>query len=315
METVAHSQTDHKALLASLTADQRRNLSAQSDHPALVHMGFHLGLIAGLGFWIATSQPLWWLAMLPLGVLLVFLFTALHELVHRTAFASDRLNDAFAALCGFIILLPPREFRYFHMAHHRFTHDPERDPELAGPKPDTLWSYVKYLSGLPDFRWRITNLLRNAMSESKADYVPPRGKAPVRREARQFLTGYALLAGFSVLASTSLLIWIWLLPMLIAAPVLRGYLLAEHARCPHVANMFANTRTTLTNRLMRWLAWNMPYHAEHHAYPAVPFHQLPQFHAICAEHLKVTQDGYTRFNAEYATDVVQRATPKVPTTL
>jgi fatty acid desaturase len=193
------------------------------------------------------------------------------------------------------------------MAHHRFTHDPENDPELAGPKPDTLWAYLKYLSGLPEFRWRIVNLLRNAVTQTKATYVPPRGKAPVMAEARLFLLIYGILIVLSILLGTPLLIWVWLLPMLIAAPALRGYLLAEHARCPHVADMLSNTRTTFTNRVVRWLAWNMPYHAEHHSYPAVPFHKLPELHAICADHLKVTQNGYVPFNAEFASDAARGA--------
>ena len=297
--------TAHKQFLASLSPAQRRTLCAQSDRPALIHMGLHLGLIAALGTYIATGQPLWWLALLPQGILIVFLFTALHELIHRTAFANDRLNDFFARLCGFIVLLPPHEFRYFHMAHHRFTHDPERDPELSGPKPDTLWAYVRYLSGLPDLKWRITNLLRNAFTDSKAPYVPPRGRKRVRQEAQAFLAGYLITFGCAALFEQTWQFWAWLLPMLIAAPFLRGYLLAEHARCPHVADMFANTRTTFTNHAMRWLAWNMPYHAEHHAYPAVPFHRLPQFHALCAEHLNVTQNGYVPFNADYATDAAK----------
>ncbi|MEM1299415.1 MAG: fatty acid desaturase, partial [Pseudomonadota bacterium] len=88
-------------------------------------------------------------------------------------------------------------------------------------------------------------------------------------------------------------------PMLLGGPFLRAYLLAEHTFCPHVSNMLANTRTTFTNKLVRWLAWNMPYHAEHHAYPAVPFHKLPQFHALTRAHLGETQDGYTDFATSY----------------
>jgi fatty acid desaturase len=82
--------------------------------------------------------------------------------------------------------------------------------------------------------------------------------------------------------------------------VLRLYLLAEHGRCPAVTDMFANTRTTFTTRLVRFLAWNMPYHAEHHAMPSVPFHRLPELHALARPHLKQTEDGYTRFAARYA---------------
>jgi fatty acid desaturase len=44
----------------------------------------------------------------------------------------------------------------------------------------------------------------------------------------------------------------------------------------------------------------MPYHAEHHSYPAVPFHKLPDLHRLTAEHLKVTEKGYSGFHARYA---------------
>ena len=270
-------------------------------------MVLHLALVLLLGIWIGTGQPFWWLLLLPQGVLLIFLFTALHELIHRTAFADDRLNDGFATLCGFLVLLPPRNFRYFHMAHHRFTHDPDNDPELEGAKPATLFEYLAYLSGLPDWRWRVTTLFRNAFRQTDAPYVPPRGRQPVTSEARRYLAGYTLLAMASVLSGSAVLFWVWLLPLLIGNPFLRGYLLAEHARCPHVADMFENTRTTFTNRIVRWLAWNMPYHAEHHAYPAIPFHRLPDFHDLCARHLKVTHHGYADFNIEYAHDTANGA--------
>jgi len=66
-----------------------------------------------------------------------------------------------------------------------------------------------------------------------------------------------------------------------------------------VANMFENTRTTFTNRLIRFVAWNMPYHIEHHVYPMVPFHKLPMLHLIAQKHLLVTSNGYMAFNRAY----------------
>jgi fatty acid desaturase len=85
----------------------------------------------------------------------------------------------------------------------------------------------------------------------------------------------------------------------LAQPFLRLYLLAEHGDCPQVANMLENTRTTFTNRVVRFVAWNMPYHAEHHCYPAVPFHNLPALHDIAREQLQVTAPGYVAFSRDY----------------
>ena len=91
--------------------------------------------------------------------------------------------------------------------------------------------------------------------------------------------------------------------MVLGQPMLRLYLMAEHGRCPPVANMLENTRTTFTNRLVRWIAWNMPYHAEHHAWPTVPFHKLPSLHRLTRPHLKKTSDGYISFHREFTGDL------------
>ena len=31
---------------------------------------------------------------------------------------------------------------------------------------------------------------------------------------------------------------------------------------------------------MRWLVWNMSYHAAHHTYPSVPFFRLPELDSV-----------------------------------
>ena len=81
------------------------------------------------------------------GILVVFLFTAMHETVHGTAFKSALLNRVVSTVAGFLVFIPPVWFRYFHFAHHRHTHDPDNDPELMSPKPETVAQYVLYLSG------------------------------------------------------------------------------------------------------------------------------------------------------------------------
>ena len=99
---------------------------------------------------------------------------------------------------------------------------------------------------------------------------------------------------------------LWLLPIVLGQPFLRLYLLAEHGRCAHVSNMFENTRTTFTHRIVRWLAWNMPYHAEHHANPAVPFYRLPELHDLALPHLRETENGYRRFHQAYVWHAIEK---------
>ena len=82
--------------------------------------------------------------------------------------------------------------------------------------------------------------------------------------------------------------------------MLRLYLLAEHGGCDLSDNMLENSRTTYTTPWLNFLAWNMPYHAEHHFLASVPFHALPALHAYTGQHVKHKGDGYYRVNREIA---------------
>jgi len=290
---------DHKALIGSLSVEQRNTLTEKSDRQGLIHLALHWGSIAVLAALVAFGVPGWQVLLPPLGILIVFLFTLLHEAVHGTPFRTGWINSVAARVSGFLILLPADWFRYFHFAHHRHTQDPEKDPELATPKPTTPWQYAVHVSGLPIWRGAIQTLVGNATGHGHHAYVPERGRNKVRREAQAMLAVYAALAALSLALHSTVLLWVWIVPALAGQPFLRLYLLAEHGKCPYVANMLENSRTTFTNALVRLLAWNMPYHAEHHSYPAVPFHRLPEFHVLIQQHLAITEHGYGRFNARY----------------
>jgi len=300
MSAIDHKETvDHRDVIASLTNEERGRLTGKSDAPGLIQFAFHFGAIIVLGALIAAKVPFWPLLMLPQGILIVFLFTLLHETVHRTAFETQRVNDAIARLCSLAIALPADWFRYFHFAHHRFTQDPENDPELAFPKPETMRQYIVHVSGLPVWLGHFKTLYTNATGRCRDSYVPPKGLPKVQAEARAMIAFYVVVLALSVWFRTTAVLYVWIVPALLGQPFLRLYLLAEHGRCPFVANMLENTRTTITNWVVRKLAWNMPYHAEHHAYPGVPFHQLPEFHRLIERHLKVVEPGYVSFHEKY----------------
>ena len=299
--SVGPGQLDHRALIAGLDRGRREALLRRSDRAGLAQLALHAGALLVTSAAIVAEVPLWPLLLVPQGILIMFLFTALHECSHRTAFRTEWINRAVAAVAGFLVLVPPEWFRCFHAAHHRFTQDPARDPELATPEPRTLRQYLVHLSGLPLWRSSWRTLAVNALGRCTDAFVPAASKRRVAREARQLLAGYGLLLAGSVALRTDLLWWVWVLPALLGQPFLRAYLMAEHGRCPHVADMLANSRTTFTTALVRKLAWNMPYHAEHHAYPAVPFHALPRFHELARAHLKTTEQGYVRLHRRFAT--------------
>lgn len=299
------SEIDHRGIIAALSDEERRLLTGKTDVPGLFRLAFHFGTIVLLAGLILLKVAFWPMLMLPLGIMFVFLFTALHESIHETAFETSWINRMVGLLAGFLILLPPLWFRYFHLAHHRHTHDPENDPELMSPKPETVVQYLRYLSGIPYWTGMVRVIIVNALGRNDDVFVPAKARDRVTAEARQFLVAYIVVGVFALLTGSTAVLWVWIVPVLIGQPFLRAYLLAEHTRCPHVANMLENTRTTFTTRLVRLIAWNMPYHSEHHSYPAVPFHKLPRFHTIVAEHLRTTENGYVRFHRRLVSDIAR----------
>jgi fatty acid desaturase len=301
-EVFAPENTIDKAALKAL--------SRRSDARGLMQLAGHLAMLGATGTAIAWAGATWWLApaLVLHGVVLIFLFSPLHETIHRTAFRSRALNDGLAWICGAVILLPPEYFRAFHFAHHRHTQDPDRDPELALLRATDLGRYLLRVTGLPYWRERIVTLFRHAFTGRVAQpFVTARLAPVVVREARLLLLSYAGIAAASVALESGAALLYWVVPAVLGQPALRLYLLAEHTGCPFVPDMLRNSRTTRSNRLARCLAWNMPYHAEHHAYPALPFHALPAAHELLKDRIEVQASGYGAAHLEILSYIRSRS--------
>ncbi|HXJ82444.1 MAG TPA: fatty acid desaturase [Candidatus Methylomirabilis sp.] len=269
-------------------------LMERSNGPALARAIRHLGILAVTGtlVWKLRATP-WVVPLLVAhGYVLAFVFCAFHETAHRTAFRSRGLNVALGTLAGFLIFWPYRNYRVFHWEHHRYTQDPARDPELYFPKPGSFGTYVFVLTGIPNFIRRTGDILRLAAGRADRPWMAPAERRPLIAEARAYLTAYVLVAAASVAAGTPFALLVWILPLFIGQVFLRPYLLAEHTGCAFTRECLDNTRTTLTLPLVRLFAWNMPYHAEHHAYPAVPFHALPRLHDRVRGKIENLAPGY-----------------------
>jgi len=282
-----------------LSQAQLKQLSVRSNAPGLLRSFAHYGAIVLVGvlIWQLTARAglLWALPLLPVqGFLIAFLFMPMHEAAHRTVFGSRILNLALGHLSALVIIYPYEGYTLFHWDHHRFTQDPQRDPELINatiPSSDARLA-VAY-SGCVQLFKRIGLLIRRAVTgDATAPWIPEAKRAMVVREARAYLAVYLLLLAASVALASTVLLWTWLLPLLIGQAFLRPYLYAEHTGCERTRSAFENTRTTYTGELMKWFAWNMPFHVEHHAYPTVPFHALPKLNAIVDDRIAHKGQGY-----------------------
>ena len=275
-------------------------LSRPSDAKGLAQLAVHVAMILATGTLVYLSRGTWWLvpAIVLHGIPIAYLFCPLHEGVHRTPFKTRWLNDTVAWIAGAAIGLPAGFYRIFHFAHHRFTQDPARDPELLVRKPTTRGEYWYTMTGIPWWRYRVGLSLIQAVTGKVAQAVIPAARhREIIVEARAVWGLYLAIAVLSVVFRTDVALIYWFLPLLVGYPFLRFFLLAEHTGCAlGNADMFANTRTTYTNRAMRLLAWDMPFHCEHHSYPSVPFHALHKVNALIGERIVNTSPGYLAFH-------------------
>lgn len=294
----------HKEVIRALASDTLARLKRRSNRAGLVRLITHGGALGATASAIlALDQPLLLTLLLIVhGVLLVFLFAPLHESIHATAFRSPWLNRVVAEIAGFLLLLPPRYFRFFHFAHHRYTQDRDRDPELATAKPHNWVTYLRHLSGCGYWLGQMKVITGLAANMAPPGFVPPRARGKLRREARIYLLAYATLATTGIALGWTWLLWLWVVPALLGQPFLRAYLLAEHTACPLLPDMLVNSRTTFTGPLLAWLSWNMSNHTAHHVLPDVPFYQLGRLSALIRQHIACKASGYLAAHGQIIAD-------------
>ena len=279
-----------------LTREELKQFMRRSNAPGLRRLVLWLLVLIATTTLIALAWESWliWPAMFLHGIVLVHHFSLQHECVHYTVFRTRRLNDIVGHICGLIIILPHRFFRYEHCDHHTYTQINGDDPEMV-PMPKSLGEYLWYLSALPYWRTKLTELVRHAsrrLSDAELRFIPKVEHAAVYRDARVMLAIYAgLFLGMAVTGWWGL-IWYWIIPLILGEPVMRFIRMTEHVGRPTVPQMSENTRTSLVSAPWRFLCWNMNYHAEHHYVASVPFHALPRLHEKLKDHIYVEPGGY-----------------------
>ncbi len=300
---------EHRAFLKSLSSEQRQSLTQRNNRHAVLRLGVWsvCTLVCVTAVVLRTPfLPLWLMVQ---GVLLISLFHLMHECIHDTVFQQRWLNRFFAHVCGFALFMPAIWFRHFHHAHHRYTQQLDKDPELLVEKPSSLFQWLAHVSGVMVWRDAILLLIQSLYQSVRKPYMNQKYQASARLEMLMMLGGYAVLFVISIWLGSAVLLYVWIIPLFLGQPILRLYLLAEHTGCKASSNMLANTRTVLTSPVVRWFTWNMPYHAEHHVYPSVPFHQLPKLHRLMQPYLVEVDTSYTSFNVRYARQVLHNKKP------
>jgi fatty acid desaturase len=284
-----------------LSVSQLTDLNTRSDAKGWQQLFVHLMVMGASGFlWGWSGTP--WIALPALvvyGFSLASMFAALHECVHRTAFANQQVNDAVAWLAGVLSFYNSTFYRRYHKWHHRYTQIPGKDPELEDAPPHNWVTYIWQLSGIPWWFGKIRGHWRAAWGQFEGcPYISDSGRLEVMRSTWWQLAVYGGAIALSIAFQQPWFLTYWVLPLAVGQPILRFILLAEHTGCTQNDNPLTNTRTTLTLWPLRLLMWNMPFHTEHHLYASIPFHALPQAHQALAGQLHQLAPGYVAVNRQ-----------------
>jgi fatty acid desaturase len=288
--------TGRRHLTTLLGHDQLRPLLIRSNRPAMARLGAHGALLVGGAVAVAAAGGTgWrWPAWILDGVVIAHLFALQHETAHGTAFVGRRVNRAVTTVCGTLLGIAPGFFRLEHMAHHAWTQDEVRDPEMI-EVPASIVSWLWFLAGGPFWWYQVRTLGAHALGRWRAGelaFVPARARRHLRREAALLLASWTVLIAVPLMLGSDAVLVFWVVPRILGEPVMRLARLSEHAGRSRTGDLTENTRTLDVPAPLRLLAWNMPFHAEHHAVPAVPFHALPQLRVLLADHLDGPTGGY-----------------------
>ncbi|MFL2792333.1 MAG: fatty acid desaturase, partial [Paracoccaceae bacterium] len=261
-----------------ITRKELKSLMVRSNNPAFVRLFFWICMLILTSSLIYFSYDTWLLipSMFVQGVVIVHHFSLQHECCHYTAFKTRKLNDFFGHLCGFSIMLPNQHFRYEHCDHHTYTQLKGKDPELI-ELPISVYKYIWYISAFPYWKNKFSEIYRHILgrlSDEEKKFIPKLEQKTIFREARIMVSLYSLLILGSFYLNFWGLFWYWWLPVILGEPVMRAIRLTEHVGRPNTDDLKENTRSSIVSIPMKFLCWNMNYHAEHHYASSIPFHAL-----------------------------------------
>lgn len=238
---------------------------------------------ASIGIWLwpsLWSAPFW----LAYGVLYGSASDSRwHECGHGTAFKTPWMNDVVYQIASFMIVRNPITWRWSHARHHTDTIIVGRDPEIVAMRPPELFRIFLNLFGLLDAPKGWARMLLNAsgkLSQEERSFIPESERSKVYTIARFWVLIYAATILLAFWSGSILPLMVIGLPRLYGAwhHVMTGVL--QHAAlAENVIDHRLNSRTVYMNRISRFIYWNMNYHVEHHMFPMVPFHRLPELHA------------------------------------
>jgi Na+-transporting NADH:ubiquinone oxidoreductase subunit F len=264
-----------------------RKLLERRDGPAIRDTLLWFTMIFAAGYWAYRWWGKWW-AILPFAIYGILYASSSdsrwHESGHGTAFKTDWMNNALYEIASFMVMRESTLWRWSHTRHHSDTIVVGRDPEIQVPRPPNLVELAKKFVGEGNLLRYWISVVKHCfrhVSASEREFLPESEYPGVFIRARIYVVMYAIVVGAAFHYHTILPLMFIGFPVFYGSWLMTVYSLTQHAGlAENVLDHRLNCRTVHMNRVNRFLYWNMNYHLEHHMFPLVPYHNLPQLHEL-----------------------------------
>ena len=265
-----------------------KQLMARKDGPAIRDTVQWYALIFAAGLIMLYAAGSSW--FIPAFLLYATLYAGpadsrWHEAGHGTAFKTRWMNDWLYQVASFQVMRRPTVWRWSHARHHTDTLITGRDPEIQIHLPIRVLLVLLDFFGLKLAPSEFVKSIGNAfgwISAEEKTFIPESEWKNVIREGRIWALVFSAVVLLALAANSWLpIFFVGLLPSILGSWLYNFFGVTQHACLPeNVLDHRLNSRTVLMNPAFRFLYWNMNYHVEHHMFPMVPYHALPQLHEV-----------------------------------
>jgi beta-carotene hydroxylase len=217
-----------------------------------------------------------WIALVLVSILTYFSYTPLHEAVHGNINGKHKnmkwLND----LCGYmvapLIAIPYTSHRYEHMAHHAFTNQVAKDPDVI-------------MQGMQKGPWAVFKISLQFLWVQNTYFFQHQWTKSNPKEK----TIYCIEVIISLAWRVIFILWLSSLSALMI--IIIGYLIGGtftaywFAYRPHLPYLevqrYKNTASLIMPNWLKPLEWywlGQNLHSIHHLFPRIPFYHYHKVH-------------------------------------
>ena len=301
-----------------LDKKELKALMRRSDRPGLIYFACWMALLAATGIFVLMSVGSWWIVPALLvysGFFAVTAYSLSHECAHGTAFRTRWLNEAVFWFTSLLYFEEPLHRRYSHASHHTHTWIEGEDNQMPyAPIPLTFFGWVEEILGLGLYWHQTKMFVLHSLGKFSDEVVRVTPASELPRMQRNTIICVVIYLGgaaVSVWMGWMWPVWLIVVPRVLGGPIMNAFILMQHVEmAENQPNILQSTRSFRTNWFFQFLYFNMNHHIEHHLFPTVPFHALPELSEALKEKLPEPDAGFLSTHLEVLKITIRRSLGK-----